>query len=178
MAQTVKRLSTTWETWVQSLGREVPWRRKWQSNPVLLPRKSHGQRSLVGYSPWGCKESDTPERSSSSWQWRHQILMTRPPGDSHENSGLCLLNFTLMVEGRRTSIYCSLGVGDGRGGLACCDSWGCKESDKTERLIWSDLMVDLLHSFFEDYPYCFQYWLHHFTALTNCAWGFFFLHIL
>ena len=33
-----------------------------QSTPVLLPGKSHGQRSLVGYSPWGCKESDTTER--------------------------------------------------------------------------------------------------------------------
>ena len=32
------------------------------------------------------------------------------------------------------------GVGDGQGGLACCDSWGCKESDTTERLIWSDLI--------------------------------------
>ena len=32
----------------------------------------------------------------------------------------------------------TLGVGDGQGGLACCDSWGCKESDVTERLIWSD----------------------------------------
>ena len=32
------------------------------------------------------------------------------------------------------------GVGDGQGGLACCDSWGCKESDMTERLIWSDLI--------------------------------------
>ena len=37
-------------------------------------------------------------------------------------------------------------VGDGQGGLVCCDSWGCKESDTTERLIWSDLKVlwDLL----------------------------------
>ena len=32
------------------------------STPLLLPGKSHGQRSLVGYSPWGCKESDTTER--------------------------------------------------------------------------------------------------------------------
>ena len=32
-----------------------PWRRKWQPPPVFLPGKSHGQRSLVGYSPWGCK---------------------------------------------------------------------------------------------------------------------------
>ena len=34
------------------------WRRKWQSTTVLLPGKSHGQRSLVGYSAWGRKESD------------------------------------------------------------------------------------------------------------------------
>ena len=38
------------------------WRRKWQPTPVLLPRKSHGCKSLVGYSPWGRKESDTTER--------------------------------------------------------------------------------------------------------------------
>jgi len=31
-----------------------PWRRKWQPIPISSPRKSHGQRSLVGYSPWGC----------------------------------------------------------------------------------------------------------------------------
>ena len=45
-----------------SLRWEDPQRRKWQPTPVFLPGKSHGQRSLVGYSPWGCKESDTTER--------------------------------------------------------------------------------------------------------------------
>ena len=50
-----------WETRVRSLGREDPWRRKWQPTPVLLPGKSHGLRSLVRYSPWGRKESDTTE---------------------------------------------------------------------------------------------------------------------
>jgi len=41
----------------------------------------------------------------------------------------------------------TLGVGDGQGGLACCDSWGHKESDTTERLIWSDLIwQNVLHS--------------------------------
>ena len=38
------------------------WRRQWQATPVLLPRKSHGWRSLVGYSPWGRHESVTTER--------------------------------------------------------------------------------------------------------------------
>ena len=37
-------------------------RRQWHPTPVLLPEKSHGRRSLVGYSPWGRKESDTTER--------------------------------------------------------------------------------------------------------------------
>ena len=37
-------------------------RRQWHPTPVLLPGKSHGQRSLVGCSPWGRKESDTTER--------------------------------------------------------------------------------------------------------------------
>ena len=38
------------------------WRRQWHPTPVLLPGKSHGQRSLVGWSPWGHEESDTTER--------------------------------------------------------------------------------------------------------------------
>ena len=41
---------------------KIPWRRKWQPTPVLLPGESHGQRSLVCYSPWGHKESDTTEK--------------------------------------------------------------------------------------------------------------------
>ena len=40
---------------------KIPWKRKWQPTPVFLPGKSHGQRSLVGYSPQGHKESDTTE---------------------------------------------------------------------------------------------------------------------
>ena len=40
---------------------KILWRRKWHPTPVLLPGKSHGQRSLVGYSPCGCKELDTTE---------------------------------------------------------------------------------------------------------------------
>ena len=38
------------------------WRRQWHPTPVLLPGKSHGQKSLVGCSPWGCEESDMTER--------------------------------------------------------------------------------------------------------------------
>ena len=42
--------------------RKISWRKKWQPTPVFLPRKSHGQRSLEGYSPCGHKELDTTER--------------------------------------------------------------------------------------------------------------------
>ena len=43
-------------------GLGIPWSRKWQSTSVFLPGKFHGQRSLVGYSPWSHKESDTTEQ--------------------------------------------------------------------------------------------------------------------
>ena len=49
------------DSWV----RNIPWRRKWQSTPAHLPGKSHGRRSLRGYSPWGHKESDTTEQLQS-----------------------------------------------------------------------------------------------------------------
>ena len=42
--------------------RDVFWRRQWHPTPVLLPGKSHGQRSLVGCRPWGLEESDTTEQ--------------------------------------------------------------------------------------------------------------------
>ena len=42
---------------------KIPWRRKWQPAPIFLPGKSHGWRSLVGYSPWGHRESDMTERA-------------------------------------------------------------------------------------------------------------------
>ena len=55
MAQTV-------ETWVRSLGWEDPLEKEWQPTPILLPREYHGQRSLVGYSPWVRKELDMTEQ--------------------------------------------------------------------------------------------------------------------
>ena len=45
--------------------RKIPWRREWQPIPVLLPGKPHGQRNLVGYSPWGHKESDRTELTNT-----------------------------------------------------------------------------------------------------------------
>ena len=58
VAQTVKNLPAVQETQVWSAVRKIPWRRKRQPTPVSLPGKSHGQRSLVGYSPWACQGLD------------------------------------------------------------------------------------------------------------------------
>ena len=52
-------------TWVWSLFGKTPWRRAWQPTPVFLPGELEnpcGQRSLAGYSPWSCKESDMTEQ--------------------------------------------------------------------------------------------------------------------
>ena len=84
------------------------WRRQWQPTPVLLPRKSHGWRSLVGCSPWGCEESDTTETSLSL--------------------------FTFMYWRRKwqsTPVFL-LGESQGRGSLVGCRLWGHTELDMTE----------------------------------------------
>ena len=62
VAQTVKHLPTMWETWVQSLVQEDLLEKEMETTPVFLPGKSHGERSLVGNSPRGHKDSDTTER--------------------------------------------------------------------------------------------------------------------
>ena len=59
MTQMVKNLPAVQETWVWSLDEKISWRREWPPTPVFLPGKSHGQRSLVGCSPYGHKELDT-----------------------------------------------------------------------------------------------------------------------
>ena len=63
--------------WVTSLSLStfMHWRRKWQPTPVFLPGESHGQRSLVGCSPWGRTESDTTE---ATWLWQRCCPPTVP----------------------------------------------------------------------------------------------------
>ena len=60
---------------------KILWRRKWQPIPVFLPGKFHGQRSLVGYSPWGRKELATSERVHlmTSGAWQVLLMVKNPP---------------------------------------------------------------------------------------------------
>ena len=61
VGQMVKNLPARQETWVRSLDGKILWRREWEPTPVFLPGESHGQRSLAGYSLWGCKELNMTE---------------------------------------------------------------------------------------------------------------------
>ena len=85
--------------------------------PILWP--PHAKSWLIGKDPdagrdWGQGEKGTTEDEIAGWH--HRL-------DGHE-------------------FEWTLGVGDGQGGLACCDSWGRKESDTTERLNWTEMKWD------------------------------------
>ena len=111
------------------------WGRKWQPTPVFLPGESQEQGSLVGCCLWGHIWSRTrlKQLSSSSnpyfpagMDWGQEEKGTT----EDEMAG-----WHHWLDGRESGW--TPGVGDGQGGLACCDSWGHKESDMTERLNWT-----------------------------------------
>ena len=103
--------------------------------PVLWP--PHAKNWLIGKDSdagrdWGQEEKGTTEDEMAGWH--HRL-------DGHE-------------------FEWTPGVGDGQGGLVCCDSWGCKESDTTERLNWlTELLLTVLKPL--DYlifvKYCIKY---------------------
>ena len=61
----VKNLPAMGETWVLSLVLEIPWRMEQQASPIFLPEKSHGQKILVGYRPWGPQKSEPFSKHST-----------------------------------------------------------------------------------------------------------------
>ena len=83
-------------------------RRQWHPTPVLLPRESHGQRSLVGYSPWGREELETTERL-----------------DFH-------FHFHALEKAMAPTPVLLLGESQGQGSLVGCHLWSHTESDTTE----------------------------------------------
>ena len=78
---------------------KISWRRKWEPAPVFLPEKSHRQGILVGYSPWGHKESDTIE-----WLSTHgpltPIMEPNPAGIEHQRGKAMGFLMTHWVGGR------------------------------------------------------------------------------
>ena len=107
--------------------------------PALWP--PHAKSWLIGKDSdagrdWGQEEKGTTEDEMAGWH--HRL-------DGH-------------------GFEWTPGVGDGQGGLACCDSWGRKESDTTERLNWIEyisLMIDWFYTFWwliDDWLYTFLWW--------------------
>ena len=58
--------------------RKIPWRGKWQPTPIFLPGKSHGQRSLAGYSPWGCKRAGHDLETNTQTHTSHYTFVQTP----------------------------------------------------------------------------------------------------
>ena len=79
VAWMVKNLPAVQEIQVWSLGQEDPLEKGMaiHSTPVFMPGEFHGQRSIVGYSPWGCRGSDTTERLTLSL-WIYIIVLYNP----------------------------------------------------------------------------------------------------
>ena len=59
---------------------KFPWRREWLPTPVFLPGEFHGQRSLVDYNPWSCKESDTTEWLTLHFSLGEKLTFMMPGG--------------------------------------------------------------------------------------------------
>ena len=76
LAQTVKNLPATQETWISSLGGRVPWRREWLPT-VFLPGEFYGQRNLAGDSPWGHRVGHNWENGSWDEQLARRPLTTQ-----------------------------------------------------------------------------------------------------
>ena len=82
----VKNLPPMQETWFDPWVEKIPQKREWQPTPVFLPGKSHAQRSLVGYSSWGPKESDMAEQLSV-----HAVFV------SGTGSSMCISKLLLLL---------------------------------------------------------------------------------
>ena len=75
------------ETWVQSLDWADPLKEAWQPTPVFLPGEFQGQRSLVGYSPWGHKKLDRTEQITLSLHERYTMCKNNHERKTFPNTG-------------------------------------------------------------------------------------------
>ena len=117
VAQMVKCLPTMQDTRVQSLVGKIPWKRKWQPTPVFLPGKSHGLRRLVGYSPWGRKESDTTGQLLLSFFFHFQCRTNdqkQPANRTLKHWDSMLLTALKLIYSRNREKYINICI------LACC----------------------------------------------------------
>ena len=116
MELSVKQKATCWATFSFNTN-TVRTYAVWTNTLLFLYRRCYFKHTLIGKDPdagrdWGQEEKETTEDEMAGW---HHWL------NGHE-------------------FEWTPGVGDRQGGLACCDSWGHKDSDTTERLNWAELV--------------------------------------
>ena len=85
------------EIWLDAWVEKIPWRRAWLPTPVFFKENSQGQRSLMGYSPWGLKESDTTKYSTAQ-SWLEEV------------SKSCALKKGQFVIGQENKRYSNLNI--------------------------------------------------------------------
>ena len=119
---------------------KIAWRKKWQPTPIFLPGKSHGQRSLAGYSPWGCKVGHrlaTKQQQQRIWsgifpkkayRWpmgENVLNITKHQGNANQNHMRYHLTLARMTINKKTKDdKCWQGCGEKRTHFYCC--WKCK----------------------------------------------------
>ena len=101
--------------WFDPWAGKIPWRREWQPTPVILPGESHEQRSLVGYSPWSHRESDTTE---------HAFVHARFHTHTHTHTHTCWSDFCLTEISQHDE-----GRIEHRESVNTGDIWRCWEED-------------------------------------------------
>ena len=120
------------DAWV----RKIPWRRAWQSTLVFFPGKSHGQRRLAGYNPWGRKRFG--HDSALNWRRQWQPTPVLLPGKSHGWRRLVGCSPWVYEESDRTewlhfhfSLSC---IGEGNGNPLQCS---CLENPRDSGTWWA-----------------------------------------
>ena len=120
---------------------KIHWRRKWQPTSVFSPGELHGQRSLVDYSPWGCKELDTTEQLRLSLFynlppfWASLVAQTVKNLPVKQKTRVRSLGWEdPLEESMATHSSSCLENPRGQRSLADYSPWGRKESDMTEQL--------------------------------------------
>ena len=83
--------------------RKILWRRKWQPTAVFSPGKSHGQRNLMGYSPWDCKELDPTEHTHVLVSASSSAPCLRPFRQTPHRAKQCVINYW-MEEAEKSSV--------------------------------------------------------------------------
>ena len=133
---------------VQSLGQEDPLEKE-MATPVFLPGKFHGQKSLVGCSPWGCKELDMTERLNwtdtterlnwTEWLSIHTHTHTHTHTHMHTHTHRCILDHPRWCSGKECAFQCRRHMfHPWVGNIPCSRKWQPNSSILAWKIAWTE----------------------------------------